>query len=174
MLQKCVTLYVLRTDHLTFAILVSLITILLVSYKQHSLPPNTYCRASGVVYVGEDIKTKRRVAIKQMNLRQQPKKELILNEILVMRAHRNGNIVNYLDSYLVSVFPWFSRTVLCPLVESRNLLGMELWVVMEYLDGGSLTDVVTETCMEEKHIATVCREVGCSFANVPSILLYFP
>ncbi|KAL7059172.1 hypothetical protein AAHC03_014007 [Spirometra sp. Aus1] len=93
--------------------------------------------ASGVVYVGEDIKTKRRVAIKQMNLRQQPKKELILNEILVMRAHRNGNIVNYLDSYL---------------------LGMELWVVMEYLDGGSLTDVVTETCMEEKHIATVCRE----------------
>uniref|UniRef100_A0A183SSH4 non-specific serine/threonine protein kinase n=1 Tax=Schistocephalus solidus TaxID=70667 RepID=A0A183SSH4_SCHSO len=93
--------------------------------------------ASGVVYVGEDIKTKQRVAIKQMNLRQQPKKELILNEILVMRAHRNGNIVNYLDSYL---------------------LGMELWVVMEYLDGGSLTDVVTETCMEEKHIATVCRE----------------
>lgn len=57
--------------------------------------------ASGVVYVGEDNVTKRKVAIKQMNLRQQPKKELILNEILVMRAHKNANIVNYLDSFLV-------------------------------------------------------------------------
>ncbi|VDP77345.1 unnamed protein product [Echinostoma caproni] len=93
--------------------------------------------ASGVVQIGRDIKTGQRVAIKQMNLRKQPRKELILNEILVMRAHRNPNIVNYLDSYL---------------------LGDELWVVMEYLDGGSLTDILTETCMSEAHIATVCRE----------------
>lgn len=34
-----------------------------------------------------------------------------------------------------------------------------LWVVMEYLAGGCLTNIVMNIEMPEEHIATVCREV---------------
>jgi len=36
-----------------------------------------------------------------MDLKHQPKKELIINEILGMRQNKHPNVVNYLDSYLV-------------------------------------------------------------------------
>ncbi|KAH8722078.1 kinase-like domain-containing protein [Ilyonectria robusta] len=93
--------------------------------------------ASGGVYTGHERGTNRLVAIKQMNLEQQPKKDLIINEILVMKDSSHPNIVNFIDSYLC---------------------GGELWVVMEFMEGGSLTDVVTFNIMSEGQIASVCRE----------------
>ena len=44
--------------------------------------------ASGSVWSAIEIATGAEVAIKQMNLSQQPKKELIINEILVMRENK--------------------------------------------------------------------------------------
>ena len=55
--------------------------------------------------------TGRVVAIKQMNLSQQPKKELIINEIIVMRENQQKNIVNYVDSLLVDDELWVSSRI---------------------------------------------------------------
>ncbi|KAJ2710418.1 hypothetical protein H4R19_003753 [Coemansia spiralis] len=93
--------------------------------------------ASGGVYTAQPVGSPNIVAIKQMNLLKQPKKDLIINEILVMRESKHKNIVNFIDSFLHKG---------------------DLWVVMEYMEGGSLTDVVTNNLMTEGQIATVCRE----------------
>ncbi len=94
--------------------------------------------ASGGVYTAYEVGTNRCVAIKQMNLEQQPKKDLIINEILVMKDSKHKNVVNFMDSFLRQG---------------------DLWVIMEYMEGGSLTDVVTFNLMTEGQIAAVCREV---------------
>lgn len=82
------------------------------------------------------------VAIKQMDLRSQPRKELIVNEIIVMKDSQHPNIVNFLDSFLQ---------------EQSN----ELWVVMEFMEGGALTDVIDNNpVIQEDQIATICLEVS--------------
>lgn len=75
-----------------------------------------------------------------MDLAHQPRKELIVNEILVMKESQHPNIVNFLDSFLVK--------------------NADLWVIMEYMEGGALTDVIDNNNMTEQQIATVCLEVN--------------
>ncbi|KAI4681586.1 hypothetical protein J4E81_009946 [Alternaria sp. BMP 2799] len=80
------------------------------------------------------------VAIKQMDLRNQPRKELIVNEIIVMKDSKHPNIVNFLDAFLQ---------------EEQS----ELWVVMEFMEGGALTDIIDNNpSISEDQIATICFE----------------
>lgn len=110
--------------------------------------------ASGSVYVAKIKETaqgiareilrqqgaRAQVAIKQMDLAHQPRKELIVNEIMVMKDSKHRNIVNFVDAFL------------------RNN-NQELWVVMEYMEGGALTDVIDNNpSISEEQISTICNE----------------
>ena len=77
--------------------------------------------------------------VKQMDLDKQPEKDLIINEILLLQTLDHANLVNYVDSFLY-----------------RN----EVWIVMEYMEGGSLTDVIAANLMTEGQIAAVSREIA--------------
>lgn len=100
---------------------------------------NDFFSASGHVYVAKQLVNGKKVAIKEMDLSRQPRIELIVNEILVMKESQHPNIVNYLESYLVK--------------------NNELWVVMEYMEGGALTDIIENNQLEEEQISSICLEV---------------
>ncbi|EFN75688.1 serine/threonine-protein kinase PAK mbt [Harpegnathos saltator] len=93
--------------------------------------------STGTVCIATDKSTNRQVAVKKMDLRKQQRRELLFNEVVIMRDYHHPNIVEMYDSFLVDD---------------------ELWVVMEYLEGGALTDIVTHSRMDESQIATVCSQ----------------
>lgn len=91
------------------------------------------CRDCGGVFVA-DLS----VVIKKIDLGKKSKNDLIMNDVLMIRASRHTNIVNYIDSFLY-----------------KN----ELWVVMERVDGCLLTDVIRENPLSEGQIAAVSKEI---------------
>ncbi|CAF3014613.1 unnamed protein product [Rotaria sp. Silwood2] len=93
--------------------------------------------AAGDVDLAIDTKTNTKIAIKRMLWSKQPRKELIVGEILVMKNCRFRSIVNFLDCYL-----------------RPN----ELWIVMEYMNGGQLTQMVEQTVLDEGQMAAVTKE----------------
>ncbi|XP_067412812.1 serine/threonine-protein kinase PAK 4 isoform X2 [Emydura macquarii macquarii] len=94
--------------------------------------------STGIVCIATVKSTGKLVAVKKMDLRKQQRRELLFNEVVIMRDYQHENVVEMYNSYLV---------------------GDELWVVMEFLEGGALTDIVTHTRMNEEQIAAVCLAV---------------
>ncbi|XP_070577974.1 serine/threonine-protein kinase PAK mbt-like [Ptychodera flava] len=94
--------------------------------------------STGIVCIATEKGTGRQVAVKKMDLRKQQRRELLFNEVVIMRDYKHANVVEMFDSFLV---------------------GDELWVVMEFLEGGALTDIVTHARMDEEQVAFVCKSV---------------
>ncbi|XP_072778414.1 serine/threonine-protein kinase PAK 3-like [Taeniopygia guttata] len=108
-------------------------------------------RGFGTVCMAVETATGEEVAIKKISLLEESNSEVCLNEIQIMRGNKNANLVTFVDSYLVDE---------------------ELWLVMEYMDGGSLHDVIRETHMAEGEIAAVSREClqGLDFLHSKQVI----
>ncbi|XP_056369758.1 serine/threonine-protein kinase PAK 3-like [Oenanthe melanoleuca] len=93
----------------------------------------------------------RKVAIKKINLHGLSKKELKVNELMVMKKYRNPSVISCLDCYLVHE---------------------QLWLVMEYMDGGTLSDVIRKTCLSEGEIAAVSWQClqGLDFLHINHVI----
>lgn len=103
--------------------------------------------STGVVCVAREKHSGRQVAVKMMDLRRQQRRELLFNEVVIMRDYRHQNVVEMYRSALVEE---------------------ELWVIMEYLQGGALTNIVSETRLSEEQMATVCEGVLKALAYLHS------
>jgi serine/threonine protein kinase len=96
--------------------------------------------AAGEVFVALHNESNTDVAIKKVTLNNQ-NIPLLIAELSIMKASEHENIVRYFDSFLVDD---------------------KLWVAMEYMGGGCLTDILeiyNHFQLTEEHMAFVCVEI---------------
>eukprot|EP00007_Cunea_sp_BSH-02190019_P000966 CAMPEP_0174230728 /NCGR_PEP_ID=MMETSP0417-20130205/1432_1 /TAXON_ID=242541 /ORGANISM="Mayorella sp, Strain BSH-02190019" /LENGTH=629 /DNA_ID=CAMNT_0015308483 /DNA_START=67 /DNA_END=1956 /DNA_ORIENTATION=- len=92
--------------------------------------------SSGEVFLGLNDKGEQ-VALKVLSASVKANLKSMEHEVRMMGTSRHENVVTYFGSYLK---------------DDR------LWVAMEYMDGGSLTDIISICQMTEPQIAAVCKE----------------
>ncbi|CDS40968.1 serine:threonine protein kinase PAK 4 [Echinococcus multilocularis] len=87
------------------------------------------------------------VAIKKMNIASQQRPELLINEAMLMRTFSHPNIVKMFSCYLVND---------------------DFWVVMEFMDCGALTSILSHTRLSENQIATLSIPILSALAFLHS------
>jgi p21-activated kinase 1 len=92
---------------------------------------------TSTVYKGRMMATGQMVAVKAINLAEQ-EREVIENEVQLQHELKHPNVVQ---------------------VERALLVDNWLYIVMEFMDGGTLTDILTMCNCTEAHIAFILREV---------------
>lgn len=109
--------------------------------------------ASGRVSLAKVKETDTVVAIKEIAMDLQKDKKNILNELLLLRELNHKNLVNFVDSHF--------------LMECKTL-----WIVMEYMDGGSLFEIITNFELDGPQMAAITHEIasGLEFLHDKGII----
>jgi serine/threonine protein kinase len=117
------------------------------------------------VFCALDTRSKKKVAVKKMDINGENMK-LLITEIGIMKSSRHENIVDFYDRYFPLLLSVASFSLILSNVSftfnSYIMEDRQLWVVMEMMDGGCLTDILElfdSIQLNEGQIAFVCREV---------------
>ncbi|KAF7326895.1 Non-specific serine/threonine protein kinase [Mycena venus] len=105
--------------------------------------------ASGQAYMAETLVTGKKVFIKESHLAQQSRMDLVVNGILAMKESQHPNVVAFLESYLAD--------------------NAQVWIVMEYMNGGTLTDVIENNTLQEEQISGICFEITKGLGHLHSL-----
>eukprot|EP01104_Vermistella_antarctica_P000545 TRINITY_DN1069_c0_g1_i2.p1 TRINITY_DN1069_c0_g1~~TRINITY_DN1069_c0_g1_i2.p1 ORF type:complete len:533 (-),score=95.64 TRINITY_DN1069_c0_g1_i2:382-1884(-) len=92
----------------------------------------------GSVFFAKDMATKERVAIKTQPHVKQGEKKRNMKEIRYMQAFDHPNIVRFKSSYD---------------------LGSDVWIVMEFMEGGTLEEAIAVRRFKEPEISFVARQI---------------
>jgi serine/threonine protein kinase len=101
----------------------------------------------GSVFYAEKVEDGKKVAIKVMQRSQNQDMETVENEVALMSLSHHPNVIKYYDAFITKT---------------------EMWLVMEYMPGGSLTHLIMFNKLKEPQIAFLCRETlkSLSFLHV--------
>ena len=128
----------------------------------------------GEVYKGLDNRTQQVVAIKIIDLEEaEDEIEDIQQEIQVLSQCDSPYVTKYYGSYLKVRFREICQKIRISFPSSISdffffqpkflsyfwLQGTKLWIIMEYLGGGSALDLMKAGKFEESHIQIILREV---------------
>lgn len=97
--------------------------------------------AAGEVYKAKDVRSGELVAVKKMRITPQTEANLVV-EIVMMKTSQHPNIVRYYDTY--------------------SPMKGDIWIVMELMDGGCLTDVIDQYAqlpLNEPQISLICKGI---------------